>query len=858
MKDADMPALERTCNGALALHYAAARGCLDCVRLLVDASSDLSANTQMDNDVTPVYLAAQEGHLEVLKFLVLEAGGSLYVRAKDGMAPVHAASQMGCLNCLKWMVQDQGVDPNLRDGDGATPLHFAASRGHVEVVRWLLRHGAKLVLDKYGKSPINDAAENHQMECLNLLVQRGTTPDYHDDLRQGKLHGCTCRAGDNTVCSYADCVNYGRDKEPFYLHPPTQGSVKDSPPVKDGLYINPMTVTQTQSQTHSFYLHNPHEVPYHRVKDLFSPEKSGFATYSKPPPPPPPPPLTVKVEVHSSSSGAGSDENMSSSDLSERGSGSGAGGEHDYEDIYMVRAEAGAGKPRSRSRDSGSHSRSASLSSTHSNIIVEVETQPELPVPNSTNGSPKLQPAEINSDAQSQNSKTKLNHSHSMPYHAANSRALKRVVSEPGGALPPPPPPPPPEDLSLTSSPDLSITPTRTETLNKTHRSESQSSQSSADNSSMEEQTTLRASSVSPPKPDEPPILDSHDGTNKESGSGGEAPHAGAGPNLVNKQMVLPFIPPKFPSSGEDSDSLIKPSEYLRALGSKAPTLAPLALAPNAPRPEPLPAVHSGEDKTGSTVSVGPPPPPMPEPVTPPPPTRKADQPLGTISIQDLNSVQLRRTNKPLSKTMSAPLSSLTGPVEAPFQVAKQDLIEELKKSKDITGIKKMKVEKVKMEEQHEKEMVTEITKQLSVDSFVEKIPDKDATGNPIPPWKRQMLAKKAAEKARKEMEEMLARQAEEKRLQAIPAWKRQLMQAKKPDDKPTTNYITTTSVEEKRVVPAVQIVENSQARENKENNQPVAVHKEVVTPTTEDETGQIIPWRAQLRKTNSTLNLLE
>lgn len=52
----------------------------------------------------------------------------------------------------------------------------------------------------------------------------------------------------------------------------------------------------------------------------------------------------------------------------------------------------------------------------------------------------------------------------------------------------------------------------------------------------------------------------------------------------------------------------------------------------------------------------------------------------------------------------------------------KEDLIAELKLSKDITGIKKLKVERAKVEEQQEKEMFSEITRQLTANSFVEKV----------------------------------------------------------------------------------------------------------------------------------------
>lgn len=50
-----------------------------------------------------MFMIFKEGHLDVLKLLV-EAGGSLYVRAKDGMTALHAASQMNRLEVLKWMV----------------------------------------------------------------------------------------------------------------------------------------------------------------------------------------------------------------------------------------------------------------------------------------------------------------------------------------------------------------------------------------------------------------------------------------------------------------------------------------------------------------------------------------------------------------------------------------------------------------------------------------------------------------------------------------------------------------------------------------------------------------------------------
>lgn len=200
----------------------------------------------------------------------------------------------------------------------------------------------------------------------------------------------------------------------------------------------------------------------------------------------------------------------------------------------------------------------------------------------------------------------------------------------------------------------------------------------------------------------------------------------------MNKQRVLPFIPPSFPGSA-DSNNLIKPSEYLRSISDKRASICSIR------------SLSESEDATTDKLEVkeepvipGPPPPPLPEffngdtlsitlkqeqTIE----SKKQNQPLSAISIQDLNSVQLRRTDKMMaSKTFSAPTRSMSLQClqSEPYLAQKTDLIAELKMSRDITGIKKMKIEKAKTEQYKEKEIYSEISKQFTTTKFVEKVSD--------------------------------------------------------------------------------------------------------------------------------------
>lgn len=67
------------------------------------------------------------------------------------------------------------MDPTARDFDGASAVHFAAGRGCTRVVDWLLTHGAGIVTDNLGGTPLHDAAEHGHLQVgdndeVQLLV----------------------------------------------------------------------------------------------------------------------------------------------------------------------------------------------------------------------------------------------------------------------------------------------------------------------------------------------------------------------------------------------------------------------------------------------------------------------------------------------------------------------------------------------------------------------------------------------------------------------------------------------------------------------------------------------------------------
>ncbi|ROT81850.1 ankyrin repeat protein [Penaeus vannamei] len=119
----------------------------------------------------PLHVAAEEGHEEIVKMLIL---GGVDVNGKNekGSTPLHFAAQEGHEAAAEELIV-KGADVNAKDEDGYTPLHLAAFNGHRAMVEMLIGKGAEPnAKGNGGSTPLHFAAqEGHEAAAEELIVK---------------------------------------------------------------------------------------------------------------------------------------------------------------------------------------------------------------------------------------------------------------------------------------------------------------------------------------------------------------------------------------------------------------------------------------------------------------------------------------------------------------------------------------------------------------------------------------------------------------------------------------------------------------------------------------------------------------
>ena len=158
-------------SGDKLLHCAADGGHLDVVRVLL-SEFKADANAHNNNGDTPLHLAAIKGHLELVRVLISEFKVNVNVHGKRDNTPLHWAAGRGHMDVVRVLISEFKANVNACSKTRYTPLHYAVLMGHLDVVRVLISEfkadvGARTYI---GDTPLHQAAYSSHLDVVTVLI----------------------------------------------------------------------------------------------------------------------------------------------------------------------------------------------------------------------------------------------------------------------------------------------------------------------------------------------------------------------------------------------------------------------------------------------------------------------------------------------------------------------------------------------------------------------------------------------------------------------------------------------------------------------------------------------------------------
>lgn len=163
-------------NGRTPLYLAAETGSLEKVHYLIRMGADISLQATLKKQppliLSPLDIAKQNGHEEVIKFLesIKDLKKELTTAAQEGNSEtierlLKPISPLSTLACRRYAI--------------AESLSVAAKRGHFEVVKVLLTAGANAnARNTKGRAALHEAAKKGHLDVLALLLEAGAFVDF--------------------------------------------------------------------------------------------------------------------------------------------------------------------------------------------------------------------------------------------------------------------------------------------------------------------------------------------------------------------------------------------------------------------------------------------------------------------------------------------------------------------------------------------------------------------------------------------------------------------------------------------------------------------------------------------------------
>ena len=115
--------------------------------------------------------AANKGHIEIVKYL-LKRGANVHAKSDQALGD---ASRTGNLEMVKLLVESGANIHAVQD----YALRIAAGKGHLDVVKYFVEHGADV--NAMDGEPLIQAAYNRKLAVLKYLVRQGANPHAKND-----------------------------------------------------------------------------------------------------------------------------------------------------------------------------------------------------------------------------------------------------------------------------------------------------------------------------------------------------------------------------------------------------------------------------------------------------------------------------------------------------------------------------------------------------------------------------------------------------------------------------------------------------------------------------------------------------